>query len=772
MHQETPATRVAGPCRMRSRLARMAGGSRVRWLPAGVAFGVCVALLLRYGVAPGELARYLLWILYGAVIPGTLMWRRLRGESRSFVEDVACGTAAGYGLLILVYIALRRAGAPMLILLWPALVIGVFAWRPNLRPLWRPVYPERVPVGWSWAVAVCVVLLAVWLAGVFFQTHPLSGPIAGRPYVDFPYHLAAAAEVKHHMPPQWSFVAGERMAHHWFPHAEAAASGWATGLELRLILLRLQILPFAALGVVITALFGSRLARRWWAGPVTVVIAYFLSSLSPYGWSESSAFFEPRLMAHFQWQSPTQLVATALFAPVLLLLTDRFRRRPGAAGQWLLITLLLAAAMGSKSTVLPLFIAGCGFAGLVELIMRRRIDPVALTGGVIGAALFVFSYVVLFGSDTYGLEVSPLAYVRRLAVIGAAGFDRDNLAPLAIGAITVMAIISWFARAAAAAGLIGERDPEPGGAKAFCVGTVIAGVALTLSSLHPGGSNVNFLRTAMPMLAALGAAGIAALVPRTRPSGPVLAALTAAAAAGGASTWAIMSRTPAAPSFAASGTAGVLQDLAEPFLILAAVVLATAVSITLLGRSVHFVRGIGVALVAALVAGSGIPGTAAAFAEATDPKPAEWFSLQTGVRPIPDTALAAARWLRDHSSPNDLVATNSHCRFVPSTGGCDNRHFWVAAYTERRVLVEGWGYTTRVMARGGGFYYGPYWDPGRLADNDRAFSDPSSASMARLRSVYGVEWLFVDERFDTPDPSLHEYARLRHRHGPFAVYRL
>lgn len=116
---------------------------------------------------------------------------------------------------------------------------------------------------------------------------------------------------------------------------------------------------------------------------------------------------------------------------------------------------------------------------------------------------------------------------------------------------------------------------------------------------------------------------------------------------------------------------------------------------------------------------------------------------------LPQGGVEAARWLRDHSDPGDLVATNVHCRRTST--GCDNRSFWVAAYAERRVYVQGWGYAPRtyVEAERTGIHYGrvPFWDAELLARNDAAFHAPSAATLGALRGA-GVRWLLVDRRFE------------------------
>jgi hypothetical protein len=142
---------------------------------------------------------------------------------------------------------------------------------------------------------------------------------------------------------------------------------------------------------------------------------------------------------------------------------------------------------------------------------------------------------------------------------------------------------------------------------------------------------------------------------------------------------------------------------------------------------------------------------------------------------ISEDGTAAARWLRANSEPSDLVATNMHCRVDPRGGACDARHFWVSAFAERRVLVEGWAYTQTAIDIGVATRSDtrtvPFWDPDLLALNDTAFAAPSSEVLSALRDDHGVRWLFASL---TPADAkaLDRLATLRHRVGDFAVYEL
>jgi hypothetical protein len=137
---------------------------------------------------------------------------------------------------------------------------------------------------------------------------------------------------------------------------------------------------------------------------------------------------------------------------------------------------------------------------------------------------------------------------------------------------------------------------------------------------------------------------------------------------------------------------------------------------------------------------------------------------------LPKSRVEAARWVRDHSQPDDIVATNVHC---PQQSGesCSPYPFsmWLAAYAERSVLVEGWDFSPRMQIPGG---ERPFWDPERLRLNDEAFTDPDPAKLRTLRERYAVRYLVVDRTVRPESPALESLADRRFDNGRLAVYEL
>ncbi|MDQ1654946.1 MAG: hypothetical protein QOD41_29 [Cryptosporangiaceae bacterium] len=744
------------------------------WLVTVLAAGA----LLVFQTPVIDLVKYAAYVLYAVAVPGVLVWRSLRGAARSLAEDLAAGVTLGFALEILVYIGLRAAGAPILIVVYPAVVIAVFAGVPALRRHWRSGDAPSAPWWWSWSMAGIVAVVLGYIVLSFFRTHPLTGPIAAFPYSDMPYNLSIAAELKQRIPPSVSYVLGEPLHYHWFSHADMAATSWGTGIELRTLQLRLTPLPFIVLNVLFTGLLAVRLSRRWWTGPVAVGIAYFVSAYSPFSFA-GRLFSDERMLSPFQWESATQVAASALLAPALLLLVDRFRGEPGARGQWALIGILLVAAMGAKSTVLILVAAGFVVALVYRLLLRRELNRTALIGAITAGALFVFATVVLYGGDSSGMTLDPLGPFSAgdaYRILGIAGpGPLSAMSPsLAITIVMVtVTLTSWLIKYAGIAGLYARRKP-PETEVVFLSGMVLAAIAIVILFRHPGSSQLYFIRSVLPITGALTAAGLAAALPAGRRTTVTLGALGVASLTGAFAVELITnSGMSQLPTKATLGTnAGIALELAKSMIAPIIIVALLAALVWWLAAS-HLLRLRGMTMVLLLgsFAGFGFhTGLLGLHKLTVSVENYGIGPLKPGhALPIPAGGLEASRWLRDHSSTSDVVATNAHC-YYKYKGHCDNRHFWIAAYTERQVLIEGWGYTSHMLT--GGWYYSKYWNPARLADNDRAFTRPSPGTIGLLAAKYGVRWLVVDELNQPASPQLGQFAALRYHNGQTAIYEL
>ncbi|MBN6053682.1 hypothetical protein JYK22_17205 [Nonomuraea sp. RK-328] len=722
-------------------------------------------MLLRFGVAPKDMAFFGAYIALGVALPGLLLIRALYGQVRTLAEEVALGLALGYAVEVLAYVVARAAGVPLLVLAWPVAVYAAFVAVPRLRRHWRAGARPPVPGWWSWSLAAIVCYLVAWSAHTYFGFGALSWPdLAGYPD-DAPFHLALIGELKQHVPPMTPMVAGEPLFYHWFVYAHYAAASWITGVEPMVLLFRLGMLPVLAAFVVLVAMLGRQLTDSWKgalaATGATVLLGaprLFLGSLGAftYGGVHDAA-----------WGSPTFTFGALLFLPVVALLADLLRHRRLDFAAWGVFVLLVVVVMGAKATYLPMLAAGLLAVIAARTAWTRRPPWPALVALAITALCLVFAQVVLFGGQRQGMIVAPLAYMGTIWR-DLTGMPVETAPPL-LSALGVAAIYltAWAVTCAPALGLLTRRGLLLRPDVLLVLGVGASGVGAVLVLDHPGRSQLFFLWGAYPYLAVAAVTGLVVLLRRARPS---RRATACAVAAGLVCAYAL----PVLCGVRAPLPAG-RDDVALylPYAVLAALVALAAVSVLALPRR----RRRGWALLLVALAAVGLPaahharvlsflygGGGGGQAAAAPASPA----------PPPEGALEAARWLRDHSDMDDLVATNVHCRWG-FENPCDTRQFWVSAMTERRVLVEGWAFTPTnadLWRPGQRVHHQPFWDRARYDANEAVFRAPSEEAVRSLRERYGVRWLVADGSRGDLSAALAAYARPVFSSGDFTVYQI
>ncbi|MFG1971054.1 hypothetical protein ACGFJC_17180 [Nonomuraea fuscirosea] len=778
-----------------------------------------LAVFLWCGVSARDLAFFAAYLGAGVLIPGTLLWRALTGGGRSLAEELAAGLALGYAVEVLAYIPARAVGAPLLVLAAPVAVLCAFTCVPRLRRHWwtrhatgrhssgafpsgrHPSGPpasgphsseppvsgrhssgrvgrrrqaagsvagrrrgqgggpgarERVP-GWcAWVLAGIVAYLVGWSA-LFLYRVPV--PAA---YVDMPYHLALVGEAKHHFPLTVPSVLGEKLSYHWFVYAEMAATSWVTGIEPLTLVYRLSTLPMAAATVVLVAAIGRRLGGRWSAGVAAAGVAYFVfgPELFLFGPEQLEDVSFPTRSMFTVWASPTQTFGALLFAPVVLLLVGEFGRR------WAALAVLLPVLAGAKATYLPMLLAALLLVLAVRALPVRAGDRRGAgrtAGGVVwkvvwkvvgrwwrgpwaGAAAWavvclVFAQVVLFGQGAQGTVVAPFATMRGLWA-RVAGLSDPAVVPVWAAAVLTGGQLFCLACVWGGVAGLGRRVLQP--AVLLVAGVGLAGIGASVLLGHPADSQLYFLEAARPYLSIAAVCGVlaASRLPWARLAGLVGAGAAAALVAG------LLSTLVPDPAGFPGGRLGLVV---APYAVL-------AVAAVLVWRRGH------VLAVVAVLAGYAVP---------TSVREVAGHVLPDGERRerlVPPGARAAGRWLRDHSAPGDVVATDLHC-LHDGWQVCDSRHFWVSGFSERRMLVEGWAYAESTLARAGlfaGSYLAvPFADQKRLAANDVVFRAPTAENVRRLADEYGVTWLFTGM-----NPRLEEFARLRFRNATTSIYQI
>ncbi|GAA1651599.1 hypothetical protein GCM10009744_49210 [Kribbella alba] len=738
----------------------MAG--RIAVLPL---FLLAIVLMTAAHASALDVFKFTGFVLVGITLPGFVLWRLVGAYRRNLVEDCAAGFAVGTSVQLIVYLASASVGLQRWSWVWAPVVLVVGVLDRDVRGrIWRRVEAPLAPMtAWLLSAACALVLFVVFRSGPARLTPAYTDPAMD--YPDMAFQQALAASAKFDVPLMPLFVAGERLRYHSFFHQVTAATSWATGIDLTNLVFALAWVPLVlagcALVFVLTQRFltppsdglgGGLQAHVTWAGPLAVVVAGIGGTLQPL----HNISLGGISMASSAYGSPTQNLGVMLALLLMILAVDLLRHQPPRT-RWLLLVLIGLASSGSKATILPMAICGFGLVYLARVLTRRS-PRTALLGGLALLGIFVASLIVLFGGQSWGLRIKlgelfvqlqPYASIRH-------GAGPDRPAQLLSALTTVLA---W---GLAVLGVLFLRRFWRDPATIFLAGFAIAGSVATVMTSQPGISQVYFYRTAFPALAVLSCVGLARLVDRLGDRrGGLLVAV-----AGGLGL--------AACGLTRLGSED-LRGVKGPLLWMMAGLVATAVVVAAGWRLARRSGTLPTAFLAGLVAVCMVGATTLPLAGLVFDHAGVLIYGAPGKGHGPTKAEAdAARWLRDNSGTDDLIATNAHC-IIRRGELCDSRHFWIAALSERQVLVEGWAYSNHALriyaATGVNPSLIPFWDRELLAANDAAFTAPSPAAIERLRRL-GVRWLYADNRAGEISPNLKQYVRLRQATLDATIYEI
>jgi hypothetical protein len=745
------------------------------WAAFLVALAGTAAGLLYYDVPAGDLIKFAGYTLLAGTLPGTLIWRALRGRAGVLALDAAFGTVVGFVVELPVYLLARASGVPLAVLAWPVLTLVLFSVLPRLRRHWRGS-GRRMPVGVSWTVAIVMLYCIGRAMPQTFRSTGVTDPHRLGMILDFPFQFALVGLFKNGVALEVPWVEGVGLSYHWYVYPHGAAASWITGIEPEMLILRLLVVPMIAAFLLVLVALAHRISGRWWAGALALVLAFAGTAISPYAWDDRP-MYTGVITEHF-WQSPTQTYAVLLCAAAVYVLAGLFEPGPRRIAAWCTFAALVGVMAGAKATFVPILVCGLVLAVAVRLLRTRKLGAEAIALAIT-LAWFGFAQFVLYSGGAQGTVVDPLQTVKWTtlgrAVLGQPQPANDFLPLITLAATAVLGMaISWAGLAAVARS--GFRwNPMVH----VLLGIGLSGTAATWVFAHPGLSQGYFARSASPFLAVLSAVGLAALVPAGRKAPRRMIAV--AAALGVVALVAVQftvgrSRPPRPGSWSTLHAVG-------PYVLLTVILIAVAGALAVAGHRMRLDRRLTVAVMV-------VPFLAASIATGVIGSRGLWDNATAGhanrypplAAVMPAGAAEAGRWLRAHSATADLVATNSHCRF--GANGCDSRDFWLAAYSERQVLVEGWSYTEPAFASGGLWDHtlaaSPFWDPALLAANDEVFYQPTAANVAAFTQTHGVRWLVAVGT--TPDPArgvkgmlqaspdLAQYAVPRFRAGDITVY--
>lgn len=687
-------------------------------LPPAALLALMLVLAARGDSRAPELLLAVAAVLVFHVAPGLLLWRSVRPADGWLVEDLAMGFALGAAMAVPTQVLTVATGLDFLPFALPLLLMALLLGIPATRA--RITSRRSLPLPWWWGSAVAACLLYPVLTFISALAFPIRWSGFAERLVDLPFHEALVGELLHRFPLHYPHLAQEEVAYHWFGHAWTANIVALSGTPIDVALWRVDPALIHVAAPLLTAVVAMRISGRHWAGPLAAAVAFLAPAVEPWELTEP--------IGPFSVASPTQGFGVLLLPAVIGILALRWRGELGR-GSLPLLAFMMVIAGGAKGTTLAILVPGLLLATLAMLVFdRARVRQVALDAAL-AIVVLVGLTKTIFNGGGEALSVQLLGdLVDRTSLQLQVG---DTSPWSAVGAAVVTVVLLKYGLVAlgllaALVSWAGRLDPLLWA----LLGCALAGVGALVVFSHPGAAQYYFFKTSLVPLGIGAACGIAMLARSARR--PSAAALTGAAAGAAA---------VAAALTLAHVMAGDGPTLGSAAASLAVVLLVAAVVALVVWRRLGRATAALAASVAMVVAAALPP----AVATLDRPKDERTVSKErVSATWLPASDVRAYRWLRDHSDPDDLVATNQHCagRHRPN---CSRRAFNIAGYSERRVLIEGWAY----VPRAGQLYDEdkgitstriPYWDPELLALNDGFFENPDAEGAERLREL-GVRWL-------------------------------
>lgn len=706
-----------------------------------------------------EAAKALSYEVGFVVVPGVVVFVAVDRRSRSWIATFGLGWALGYALEIAAFTATAATGYRSLFLLYPPLAVVLAApalWRRATSTdsaavsVGQPRPFSRLTTGVGVTLVAGCVLTLTYVAFEAFSVSPLPDSVQGVSYyIDQVFDISLTAELMHHFPPTYPWVAGTPLAYHWLAFAHMAGMAQVTGLEPSLVVLRIAPLLMLTVAFVLAFVAGSTLSRSTRVGALGVAMLFLTGEvdLSPDWWT-----VEPFLGTFREnlWQSPTFLLGLVFFLAALTLLWEVVDPRTVPSRRaWILLAPMLLAAGGSKGPVLPVLLGGLVIYGGWRLLEVRRLDRRIIGACSLVAASAVIAIGIFYTGDTADPTVDPFLSFER------SQFWREVVEPNHV--LSLLTPLAWMLAAAALfaplAGimfLLARHKRPVTQSQRLLLALLIVSVVGFVVVDFPGVSQLYVLHygyAAGVLLSAWGVIDAWKMLDRESQLRRYL--LIIAGVASLVLFRIILGVQRSRVDF--DEHVGVVYGA---FAVLGVIAMAAAWA---LGRRVRRVGAACATTALGLILGAAAldaPGDLWRKAgQGLDGESVYAFDTYDN-RGLNAELLDGLRWVRAHTSPDEVLAVNNH--YVNEEAG-DSRYFYYSAFAERRVFLESWG--------GRSF-------PERWRLNQRVFRRGDLEAAAELRDRYGVTLLLVDRIHEPAGADLSVVGELVYENSAVAVYRL
>jgi hypothetical protein len=476
---------------------------------------------------------------------------------------------------------------------------------------------------------------------------------------------------------------------------------------------------------------------------------------------DAAPFLE--VMPTYLRYSPSFLFGAIVFMPLLMTLCEMLQTKRPTWGQWALVAALAVGCSGGEGATLPLIVGGLVGYLAYRRVTDLRVDWRALLALGLTGLILLAAAVVIYGGGSNGLS---LTFPGAVEVAPAFAYQLPHVPGGLHGLYWALAtlLLIPFLFGATLVGLfwLPRRLSELRAQEVVPLGIFLCGaLALAFVSQESGGQEYFAMYGVMAAIP-VSAGGLVRLLERWRGARRRSIALALAFAGLCVAASIVMVFNPEAGAAPDVG-----RRYALPYGILVAVVIclvAWAWRSPAPARGRRFLYPVIVVLAAAVVnvptdyhsrLGRLLPNETAQVEEGPGLTPSLYEGLQ---------------WIEDNTSTDAVLAVDN--LRTPETRRFAPLYFYVAAFAERRTLLQGWEYTARATRLGftavGELRIQPF--PYRLRLEDKVFDDASRSALDRLRRRYGVTNLVVDRSNGRATKRLSEIARLVYVNPAIEVY--
>ena len=647
-------------------------------------------------------------VTFSLLIPGSLLLETLGFKTSGALENIVLGTSVAAGLAVLIHPLMGLIGIGKFTYLL-FIVFGIILVISNFRNLFFDV--KNLNIKLSFLISFLLIPFGIWV-GRQADVVPIKDFDNFSVPPDIYHHLSLAAEIGNHGPAIYPYVAGSGVSlqYHWGAFSLGSFLNAGDLISLPIEMFRVEFILLSFLLLTLLFFTGKFVGKSNLSGGV----AAFFGVLTIYPSYEISDGLRVPLI---RTGSISQLAAGVFLVAALRIFFQICNSKKINYFHLVLLSILLMATTLSKGPTGLLLLGIIGLTAIIFVFSKEiKFGINLIITPLIGFTL-ILPLIFTFGptkSSGMSLWISPLSSVK--TILGYYGEPVSSKNLLILSVVLVVSCLSPFLI------LLLNLNKKP----IYLIPLILASVIGTLGLFifEAWGNSQWFVYYPVGLFIAI---ALSIVLPSviTKFSNIQLAVLIVIGLFFQNSVLILLRNwfEPSGLNF------GALWVVAVIFVIIAS--LLTSLFIW----NLDFRQSLVAASVTLLFVG---------VFSALDYKDAYPYPVSNYEHPwsITKGTADAAGFIKDNSSPSDVVATNRHCVGPEESDTCISRIFTISALAERRTFVEGWAYTTCPVSEA---LNNSYWNRPLFKLNQLVVIN-SDEKAAQEISAYGVKWLLIDLR--------------------------